>query len=96
MPRKPVRSVRLSGRISENTAEKEDVDFVQKKLKDMDQATFIREAVRAYRKLDEGNFIEDIIRAIKDLEGTEDEDVNAELEGVKNSITQKLVNDSFL
>jgi hypothetical protein len=54
MSQKRYESVRITGRISENTSCKEDVEFVKKKLKSMSQAAFIREAISAYRKHDEG------------------------------------------
>lgn len=52
-------AVRLSARITTNTATKKDVEFIEEKLKTgMSQAAIIREAIAIYRRKDEGKLVE--------------------------------------
>ncbi|MCK8825498.1 hypothetical protein [Fuchsiella alkaliacetigena] len=60
MPRNKVKSIRLTARISENTSSLEDVEFVERKLKEgFSQAVIIRQAIKIYRKYEEGAFFKE-------------------------------------
>jgi len=54
-----IRSFSVAGRISENTAiDKEDLSFIDRKLKEMSQAAFIRKCINTQRKFEEGKLVE--------------------------------------
>lgn len=54
--------VRLTGRvIAEGGSTQEEVDFVRKKLKIMDQATLIRQAISIYYRYETGQLFEKIL-----------------------------------
>lgn len=65
MPRKKLKSIRLTARLSENTSSLEDLSFVEQKLKSMNQATLIREAVSIYRKYEEGELFKEVFTKFK-------------------------------
>lgn len=61
MPRKKVESEKLTGRISENYSDIKVVEFVRNKLKSMDQAQLVREAIEVLWKYETGKlFKEDL------------------------------------
>jgi len=86
MPRPKKDFVRLTGRvIAEGGSTQEEVDFVRKKLKIMDQATLIRQAISIYYRYETGqlissifeNKLEEIItKFINILKGMKPEDVH--------------------
>jgi len=78
MPRKKVEWVKLTGRVSAEMTNREDVEFVREKLKRMDQGDFIRFCVATQRQFETGKLIskdllEQEIKAtiLKVLSGTE-------------------------
>jgi len=78
MPRQKVDWVKLTGRISAEMTNREDVEFVREKLKRMDQGDFIRFCVATQRQFETGKLIskdllEQEIKAtiLKVLSGTE-------------------------
>ena len=46
-------SIKLTTRITDRTVDQETIDFVQKKLEVMNKADFLRESIKAYKKLEE-------------------------------------------
>lgn len=63
MPRRFVKSVKLTGRITENKSSTKDIDFVEKKLgQGMDQASIVREAISIYREYEEGKLFQDELK----------------------------------
>ncbi len=65
MPRRKVESEKLTGRVSENYFDIEVVKFVRNKLKKMDQAELIREAIEVLWKYERGKlFKEDLEETI--------------------------------
>lgn len=57
-----VKSIKLTGRITESKSSKEDIKFVLKKLdQGMDQASIVREAIKYYRKFEEGTLFNDVL-----------------------------------
>ena len=61
MPRKKVKSKKLTGRISENYFPIEVVEFVEEKLKRIDQAELVRQAIEVLWKHETGQLYQEDI-----------------------------------
>lgn len=84
MPRNKVESVRLTGRISENTSSKEDVEFVKEKLNTgFSQALLIREAIKVYRKYENGEFFK---AKSSTIDKSNNKEKDQKIEGLKNKL----------
>ena len=86
MPRPRKEFVRLTGRvIAEGGSTQEEVDFVKRKLRMMDQATLVRQAISIYYKYETGQLFSSILdqkmdgiiaKLLNTLKGMNLEDIN--------------------
>lgn len=91
MPRPKVESEKLTGRISENHVDIKVIEFVRDKLKKLDQAQLIREAIITLYKHEKGELrkeeLEDVI--VKALKNVNISVNNSSVQNKSNNIDDK-------